>query len=460
LFRPTAVAASMSSSFPSSTPAKSVLPQGKDAPASVQTPLSDVDVWLGGHLTYGFKIYRGGDSVEALTRASQQEPTPYRQAVAPLRQAQKLALGDIHASWQTLLETMIAAGMVSVPLESMKALYATGSVLDSLAAKDRFFDSPASRQKALTLFQTFKAHLPRVTWTGGDRQLVLVGDVTADRGPADLFTLMLMDRLRRQKAEGSPPFEVTFSNHDARALKWFQADYHKDEPLHDRFMHDDALRKRHWGSYIRTLRMVMEDPSLKPLVMRLYRQHFQHLSLCQWFNEERVLVLHAPTTRPLSDAVLSALRRPVDTSFSKEAVMAGQLSESFHQLNGAFTSRWMAPKLQDGTKDFVSMQDPILEFVKERANPARMASFPFTNHHLRYLVHGHALDEEINDGNGRILWRKPLHDVEPSTMPGQEEPIVRIGLNNRVRYDEKGYYTPVKGGPKDPHNAAKVFIIA
>jgi hypothetical protein len=175
-----------------------------------------------------------------------------------LKNADKVVLGDLHASSLKLLETLVMCEMVYLPIEQVKKFIDcvltlqenirilrrhSGETVPIFTAESMlmnkhglahnqfpeidFEDINADNDRKNALIKYQKASeiitneiIPSLIWTGESRSINLVGDVICDRGVDDSITLQILKEIsvQAEKQGNHNPFEVVISNHDMRYL--------------------------------------------------------------------------------------------------------------------------------------------------------------------------------------------------------------------------------------------------
>jgi hypothetical protein len=136
------------------------------------------------------------------------------QAGEALKTAQTVTVGDMHASYHKLVETLVAADMVEMPREAAKKFV-------------QLANDPANYSMEMEefgpIYEELKQIVPQIKWKGGDRQLILIGDMLSDRGPLDTIILDLVKHLSHQ----APNSIVRIaSNHDHNVLTFLMTGGH------------------------------------------------------------------------------------------------------------------------------------------------------------------------------------------------------------------------------------------
>ena len=138
-------------------------------------------------------------------------------------------MGDSHGNLLNLIQFLGAVGAITVPdkiYQKIKALYNTSerySVNDkrrfNLPEQEFIFD--LAEKYTNENIAIFRELLLRIE-VHPEIFARLIGDIVADRGKFDLFTLLLLEHLQDEAAKlGKPcPFEVLLSNHDLDFIRW------------------------------------------------------------------------------------------------------------------------------------------------------------------------------------------------------------------------------------------------
>jgi len=126
-----------------------------------------------------------------------------------LKSASLIAVGDMHASFQKLLETLVICDLVTLPFNSAQAC---ATLLEPL--NNRKLNLKEQRK----IYESLQKVVHSMHWKGDNRTLILLGDVLSDRGPLDMITLDLLLHLKKQASEG---LIWNASNHDHNVLTSF-----------------------------------------------------------------------------------------------------------------------------------------------------------------------------------------------------------------------------------------------
>lgn len=401
----------------------------------------------------------------------------FKAAAAQLRKSRRVVMGDLHGSWEKLLETLAMAGMVTMTPDQARGFYRISQKFQQLVREDVRFEKPESLAKARALFDSYEHLVGKVRWSGGGRQMVLTGDTTLDRGQSDLFTLTLMSRLFQdaQRQGCHEPLKIVFSNHDHWALSLYNKYYLGHRSTHEGFK-DPARLDTMLAGWYRNYKLVAQDPALMDRMKRLYETHFQRQVLMAYDPQTRTLVTHGSVDRQLYTQMMKALNL---THEAERAEVRGgnpwALQQVLHKANLKTTAQFITPVLNP-KKPFEEAQalleTPALEaFVEARKEPARTGGFPLPTSLLAFQVHGHTcIHDELPPTPGEILLNKgnfhrmkfltAMEDVSLKERPNplmQSTPKpVRINLNNYARFDDV-FYAPVED---QRHVVNKLLVLA
>lgn len=216
-----------------------------------------------------------------------------------LSEARLVAMGDAHGSAYKIMETVVQSGLATLsPADAKKfcSLYAglseslknaveilknqrtenTDEAADILKDLFKADDTELtdqyvseSRKKILAYREFFIKQkkqiidlVKEVKWTGGERELVLLGDLIFDRGLCDDITLALVAELRTKAEAAGGRVEIMASNHDLEG-----------------FFQESAG----WDLSHLTSRMNK----------KVYEDYCRQLKLCHFDEEKKVFFTHA-----------------------------------------------------------------------------------------------------------------------------------------------------------------------
>ena len=160
-------------------------------------------------------------SNENLTQGVYRESDPIQ---TRLLSSELVAMGDAHGSALHILEVALMGGFITMhetDATQFKHLY-TELITLAQASYDKNIHNeyfPFTSQEEIDHFSTKQAELlttmNSITWVGGDRTLVLLGDTTHDRGLSDTITIALLNKIRKTKPKN---VKILISNHDANPI--------------------------------------------------------------------------------------------------------------------------------------------------------------------------------------------------------------------------------------------------
>ncbi len=234
-------------------------------------------------IPYTFQLYHQG------TRTAQQLDS--HAAAQALQTARQVTLGDLHGSYFKLVETLVAANLITMPLpvaeafcqlarEDEAALYP----LNTLSAQEKA--AFKARQQQLSQL------VPQIQWIGGDRKMILIGDVLSDRGPSDKITLELMEHLSRNHPDR---FIRLASNHDHHALSLLAG-----QGLHLLGGQADSMN--------RAILAVEDDTKAAKKLRQQYQNYLGQSRLMHYEPDTQTLFVHAPITKFSLAALLAVMR--------------------------------------------------------------------------------------------------------------------------------------------------------
>ncbi|MFH0857901.1 MAG: hypothetical protein V1848_04095, partial [Candidatus Magasanikbacteria bacterium] len=200
-----------------------------------------------------------------------------------LFKAESVALGDLHASAKKLVEGCIATGLVEFPDEKIQQAFINlyGEIVDLKKEAYRIEVShpdEKTKDEKMTLRNQRKEKtrqlielIKTLQWTGGTRELVLIGDTIIDRGLSDKVMLDLLKHMREKGAK----ITTLASNHDL--------DFYMKNVSGDR----EQSLSYHGGA-------------IKP-EKEEYREHLRHTKLFHYDALNNIFYAHAYQTQEKLD---------------------------------------------------------------------------------------------------------------------------------------------------------------
>jgi hypothetical protein len=362
-----------------------------------------------------------------------------------------LAVGDLHGSWERLLETLVVANLTRLTPKQAAAFYKLSDDYYALLQKSPQFDDPHVVKQAQVLAHQYLTLLNGLTWQGGRRQLTLMGDTVCDRGQSDLFILALLDTMRHSaKQQGvDDPFQIIYSNHDHKALKLFYDHYlHDQQPTYHVFI----------GRWFQNYQLVKQDPQLFKSMQRLYKDHFSRQRTLHYEPKQQALFSHGAINQTLTQDLLQHL----GVSAPHAARSSRQLQSLVHQVNKKVQQHYIRPALVKAPDEVAKvriqthLKAPHLEqFLAARKHLTTPNQIPFSSTALRYHVHGHTITHDgLHTAEADATAPNPPQPKpdKPFTLPevlSLKKPgllgwagakLQRISLDNCARFDQKFLY--------------------
>lgn len=382
-------------------------------------------------IDYKFSISTTGTIESGLTsqEASQQLIT-----------AKSIALGDIHGSYEKLVETLITAGLATMPSDKAERFVKISGEFEDLVAKNPHLSEPTVRERAKEMHTQLSELLEAVTWIGGeDRELILLGDLLADRGVTDTLTLQLLNRLSRENPER---FIKLTSNHDHCAIHYLLTGE----------IHQSMLSKTPVSfaeSQVRAFKLSDNQDQLRGA----YLEHIASLKLMHYDRDSKSLYAHAPIKPENIRFLINELKEfnYLGKDFEYEHVNSDtiqdfvELANQFYKDSVLFPFEYNLKSLNPRVEQLINTDPEGL--VWPRTKYQKINELPTLNGAVEIMIHGHASNSRhsspfsidfINDKNSPIL--EDLSDILFSV----------ICLDNEVRK------TP---GKKTPESNSYLFMI-
>ncbi|PIR83180.1 hypothetical protein COU19_01835, partial [Candidatus Kaiserbacteria bacterium CG10_big_fil_rev_8_21_14_0_10_56_12] len=214
-----------------------------------------------------------------------------------LAQADTVTLGDAHGSAAKILEAAILSELVSCTRETADTIQ---DVYAELVNAGRDVDmegehAPFKTAEQKKLFaekqKEFIGLIQEIEWIGGERQLLLIGDVLRDRGVSDAVTLAMLDGIRRQGGIVT----TLASNHDCDALFTLALDRSRTGSNDGEITSIYTLGDQEQGISDTRSRASLEGDEKKHYY-RQVREHLKSLSLFYYDEESNTFFSHAPVT--------------------------------------------------------------------------------------------------------------------------------------------------------------------
>jgi len=326
----------------------------------------------------------------------------YNQIQKSIADANTIALGDLHGSYQKLMETLVVTGMASMPPESARQLVKLSQRLEDLVANNPLlmevpvepergplFERILSKiyrdedvipltplEKASQLQEDIINLIKTMSWTGKDGQsLILIGDVLADRGISDRITLELLSHISRPNPERIIRLA---SNHDHAGVH---------------FLLTGKTTMHHQGSQTRAFQMTRNEDY--DALGELYLEHISQLKLMHLDHETKTLYTHAPVTKENIISLINNLKAEdlLDSNFSYHDISSKNISQLIDVANYFYKEAVMFP-----FENNLTFVDDLAEetlnndrsgFLWSRSSHPLIENLPLYEKGVNALVHGH-----------------------------------------------------------------------
>lgn len=254
--------------------------------------------------------------VDILSRDGNLINLPAQQAAAQLSRAHTVAAGDLHGSFLKLLEVLVMGNFIRLSPDDARYLVSARHYIDSILTDDPWLtkksihektiaspnadstDTPTHRRSRRSnledmrlAYHHLQSVIKRIEWIGNDRQLILTGDIIADRGPLDLITLDILKQLNPRTRDKRIIWLV--GNHDASVLDYIW-EGHQTGDLQDLGRNRAGLlnptEPEQQGSMLRSFR-VTDNPNK---LIEDYLTFLYYAKLMHYDQANKALYTHAP----------------------------------------------------------------------------------------------------------------------------------------------------------------------
>lgn len=300
------------------------------------------------------------------------------EALGHLVNGKEIAVGDLHASSLKLLETLVSGGMISMPADKLEKMTA---ILNGLECKTY----PESElHKLEEAHAELKKLIPEIQWTGGDRKLILIGDVLADRGPYDPITLDMIEHLEKKNAH----IVRLASNHDHEVLGYFSPNV------------EALISPKNTNSIRNAVAVAKKNgPAAEEKLKKQYLHYMKQTQPMYYDAENKVMYMHAPLNKIWLQACIDELSAGGYNIPSFSKWNRSNLSQCVERLGKAYQT-YAEQQMEGGSKSgllpngspqpdfFVS---PFYQMVWYRTDYPNKDLLPFTpeQHGVEHFVHGH-----------------------------------------------------------------------
>jgi hypothetical protein len=254
--------------------------------------------------------------------------------LSPIKKGRQLTLGDLHGNALKLLYFLIKHEIV----ECNEAHY------------QRFVE--IYRKDVSSLDQQDLDEIKHICDNliiKNKTKICLIGDVLADRGQNDYFTLLLLNKLHKE----SVPLDILHSNHDFTFIESFEIDgiFRSDRPCGDRIF----ARSMHQLQDLID-RGLVDKNEIISLVIESFLPHLKLLSCVIASHNEITRFSHAR----IDEEVIANLAKEMNVYFRADTV--SQLASTIAAINHSFQQNYVAKNLVHTLpkKEFlVDKDDPV-----------------------------------------------------------------------------------------------------
>lgn len=296
--------------------------------------------------------------------------------------ANRLTLGDLHASALKLLEFLILTGLATMPSDQAEVFkkcyteliraFKTGAYFNQ--EYQWHFTDQESEKYIRDLYQKLTEAIDTVEWIGNEKEAFLLGDAIGDRGLSDGLVLRIFRRIEESIVQkGNNTGIVTLaSNHDLTVMIEHFLHSQDYSPLDGRLVNPAFT-----VSYSRA-RQLEEKEHLT----QMYKDHFEDLQLL--IAPGKTLYAHGAVERDHIFKILNQhQRQPIlKTEFYSPHFFSKESSDFYQYL-------WKNVENNRPLDEYLDKMLVLLEFVwASKGNYTyRTLPFPFQ---IDTLVHGHS----------------------------------------------------------------------
>ena len=437
---------------------------------------------------YKLKVNRLGEEKETTAET-------YLEGVGLVKDAKKLYLGDLHGSWlkallqlaqmeaivmpkntakeflsiheafQAVEQADIArvnklliheptAEMVAFQKSLKKARLQTGQN-DSQKADKEFlekdlarlrskysFTSPETKKEVHALVKRFKEALATVDLVTAEKQLNLVGDVLGDRGQLDLFTLLLVDKFKKN-------INIVTSNHDFFAVTHL-IKFLSQEPYYNTSVDNAYLGAAIFDQSQSSGRLLIDaQENRKKLLgtekvddasfnreetIQLYKDYFSRLKLIHYDADDHAMMLHYLVTTEVWQKLVTLLdsKSPLANESSRKSLTSEALTHEVDALNTAFQQRIMAELSSNASmsKEFKILKDLLEDEIWSHNNNKNTGlqtpSFPSFGDNVKHVMIGHESTSHSLKQEGSLTF----HELDNSALKAIPDINVRAQYHN------------------------------
>jgi len=378
----------------------------------VETPssLGSVSMYLNIEgLPYQIQVFSNQDGLKKLDESG---------VLERVQNAKRITMGDLHGSFLKLFETLQLAGLIEVYGENAKAFIEKAKQLETLL-DDHWrmkewgpWNNTKTIAAAQGLYTEIKPLIETMTWKDDERQLVLLGDVIADRGPWDKITLDLLQQLTQDKPDRILSIVGNHDHFAADALRYYRVKGGLENYVKQVKQNNKHLLQR-MGSLVRSIGMAQTSEQ-QDVLAKQYQWYLERSSLARYCDIEKTLFSHAPVVKKDIMRAIDALKdlgyQTWQVKKSTETVVnnldAQQLKQIIADLNDAY-------------KNCLNNNEPlpraIARFLSVRNSLCHPSDVLYYENILHRQLHGH--DYSSLSGSPFSLFSNAEHsDAHPFTV--------------------------------------------
>ncbi|MCX5919967.1 MAG: hypothetical protein NTW61_01385 [Candidatus Melainabacteria bacterium] len=306
------------------------------------------------------------------------------------------------------------------------------------------FTNPQTKEEVHILVKRFKEALKTITVVDPAKELNLVGDVLGDRGQLDLFTLLLVEKLKTNiNIVNSNHDFITFdllikylSGEDARYynytnhLAYFDTGYFGQSQSSGRLLVDanEGIQKLLSTKGVKNLSFTKEE------VIQLYKDYFSRLKLVHYDPDDKSIMFHC-LVREAPWQALATFLNPTSPLIKQETranLTPEQLRKEVEALNSQFQQK-LAKELNSGTSASADYSE-LLKLLNDdiwfsdndgRAGRFDYQQFPSFGNNVNCAIVGH---DDYNGRNFVEAHARMFHQLDNSALKheisGKESPVV------------------------------------
>jgi hypothetical protein len=300
-----------------------------------------------------------------------------------------VSLGDLHGNALKLIYVMIEEGVLELRYKGEESL--PKEDLESLM-KQRYrvirdiYEKPVDSLTKKDLKQ-FAEIIGKVT-INNKKDITLIGDELADRGSNDYFTLLVLQKLKREKVN----MEILISNHSAEFLR----DYEKRQFTGASFLAPDQAQSLFNMQWLMS-RGLIDETEVRKMVTESYMPMVKAIGYTLSEAGDITLFSHTPigleTVKSLANkfGVIYNDQSPIELILTIDAINV--------EIQNLFVKKELAGSIDneghtDPRRPIPPATHPLHRLVWNRAVGNELITKPAGNFKVHF-VHGHIGDGEV-----------------------------------------------------------------